>query len=132
MFETVKVVNHVARLRSRCQSPGVPGSSPVSARSSRTSTPRTSYYGSDGASLQMDDKAPAVSQCEEQRWGFNQTIDLWLLLLWSITIIMFVVVTVQKHLPRDINTERPVFSFIRIFIVVQLINTFISLSFSFH
>lgn len=67
VFETVKVVNHASRLRSRCPSPGVPGSSPVSARSSRTSTPRTSYYGSDGASLQMDDKAPPINQCEDQR-----------------------------------------------------------------
>uniref|UniRef100_A0A673WE39 Trafficking kinesin-binding protein 1-like n=1 Tax=Salmo trutta TaxID=8032 RepID=A0A673WE39_SALTR len=48
VFETVKVVNHASRLRSRCHSPGqVPGSSPVSLRSSRASTPRTSYYGSD-------------------------------------------------------------------------------------
>ncbi|XP_076146848.1 trafficking kinesin-binding protein 1-like [Alosa pseudoharengus] len=68
VFETVKVVNQVARLRSRCQSPQVPGSSPVSARSSHTSTPRTSYYGgSDGASLQMEmDKAPTSGHTEDQ------------------------------------------------------------------
>uniref|UniRef100_A0A8C7QMW1 Si:dkey-28e7.3 n=1 Tax=Oncorhynchus mykiss TaxID=8022 RepID=A0A8C7QMW1_ONCMY len=48
VFETVKVVNQASRLRSRCHSPSqVPGSSPVSLRSSRASTPRTSYYGSD-------------------------------------------------------------------------------------
>lgn len=56
VFETVKVVNQAARLRSRCQSPGVPGSSPASTRSSRTGTPRTSYYGSDSASLTLEDK----------------------------------------------------------------------------
>uniref|UniRef100_A0A673ZHE6 Trafficking kinesin-binding protein 1-like n=1 Tax=Salmo trutta TaxID=8032 RepID=A0A673ZHE6_SALTR len=50
VFETVKVVNQASRLRSRCHSPGqVPGSSPVSLRSSCASTPRTSYYGSDSA-----------------------------------------------------------------------------------
>uniref|UniRef100_A0A8C7NU74 Si:dkey-28e7.3 n=1 Tax=Oncorhynchus mykiss TaxID=8022 RepID=A0A8C7NU74_ONCMY len=48
VFETVKVVKQASRLRSRCHSPGqVPGSSPVSLRSSCASTPRTSYYGSD-------------------------------------------------------------------------------------
>ncbi|XP_029286531.1 trafficking kinesin-binding protein 1 [Cottoperca gobio] len=60
VFETVKVVNKVVnkvvRLRSRCHSPGLPGSSPVSTRSSCTSTPRTSYYGSDNASLTLEDK----------------------------------------------------------------------------
>uniref|UniRef100_A0A8C9Y933 Si:dkey-28e7.3 n=1 Tax=Sander lucioperca TaxID=283035 RepID=A0A8C9Y933_SANLU len=39
VFETVKVVNKAVRLRSRCHSPGLPGSSPVSIRSSCTSTP---------------------------------------------------------------------------------------------
>ncbi|KAJ8001983.1 hypothetical protein DPEC_G00175080 [Dallia pectoralis] len=59
VFETVKVANKSARLRSRCPSPGpVPGSSPVS---SRTSTPRTSYYGSDSASVTLDDKPPSGS-----------------------------------------------------------------------
>uniref|UniRef100_A0A3P8XZF7 Uncharacterized protein n=1 Tax=Esox lucius TaxID=8010 RepID=A0A3P8XZF7_ESOLU len=58
VFETVKVANKSVRLRSRCPSPGpVPGSSPGSLRSSRTSTPRTSYYGSDSASLTLEDKA---------------------------------------------------------------------------
>uniref|UniRef100_UPI003AB03F56 trafficking kinesin-binding protein 1 isoform X1 n=1 Tax=Centroberyx gerrardi TaxID=166262 RepID=UPI003AB03F56 len=56
VFETVKVINKAARLRSRCHSPALPGSSPVSTRSSRTSTPRTSYYGSDNASLTLEDK----------------------------------------------------------------------------
>ena len=56
VFETVKVVNKVGRLRSRCHSPGLPGSSPVSIRSSCTSTPRTSYYGSDTVSLTLEDK----------------------------------------------------------------------------
>uniref|UniRef100_A0A8C7CJY7 Si:dkey-28e7.3 n=1 Tax=Oncorhynchus kisutch TaxID=8019 RepID=A0A8C7CJY7_ONCKI len=60
VFETVKVVNQASRLRSRCHSPGqVPGSSPVSLRSSRASTPRTSYYGSDSASLTLEDKPPS-------------------------------------------------------------------------
>ncbi|XP_031720269.1 trafficking kinesin-binding protein 1, partial [Anarrhichthys ocellatus] len=56
VFETVKVVNKAVRLRSRCHSPGLPGSSPVSAHSSCISTPRTSYYGSDNASLTLEDK----------------------------------------------------------------------------
>uniref|UniRef100_A0A3Q1JFW1 Uncharacterized protein n=1 Tax=Anabas testudineus TaxID=64144 RepID=A0A3Q1JFW1_ANATE len=56
VFETVKVVNKSGRLRSQCQSPALPGSSPVSVRSSCTSTPRTSYYGSDNASLTLEDK----------------------------------------------------------------------------
>uniref|UniRef100_A0A665V6D5 Si:dkey-28e7.3 n=1 Tax=Echeneis naucrates TaxID=173247 RepID=A0A665V6D5_ECHNA len=47
VFETVKVVNKVGKMRSRCHSPWLPGSSPVSTHSSCTSTPRTSYYGSD-------------------------------------------------------------------------------------
>ncbi|XP_064806182.1 trafficking kinesin-binding protein 1-like isoform X2 [Oncorhynchus masou masou] len=67
VFETVKVVKQASRLRSRCHSPGqVPGSSPVSLRSSRASTPRTSYYGSDSASLTLEDKPPsAVSRLAE-------------------------------------------------------------------
>ncbi|XP_045547193.1 trafficking kinesin-binding protein 1 isoform X10 [Salmo salar] len=67
VFETVKVVNQASRLRSRCHSPGqVPGSSPVSLRSSRASTPRTSYYGSDSASFTLEDKPPsAVSRLAE-------------------------------------------------------------------
>uniref|UniRef100_A0A3B4T576 Trafficking kinesin-binding protein 1-like n=1 Tax=Seriola dumerili TaxID=41447 RepID=A0A3B4T576_SERDU len=56
VFETVKVVNKVGKLRSRCHSPWLPGSSPVSTRSSCISTPRTSYYGSDNASLTLEDK----------------------------------------------------------------------------
>ncbi|XP_028827250.1 trafficking kinesin-binding protein 1 isoform X2 [Denticeps clupeoides] len=62
VFETVKMVNQAARLRSQCQSPQVPGSgSPASSCSSHNSTPRTSYYGSDGAS--RDDK-PARSNMD--------------------------------------------------------------------
>uniref|UniRef100_A0A673CBE9 Si:dkey-28e7.3 n=1 Tax=Sphaeramia orbicularis TaxID=375764 RepID=A0A673CBE9_9TELE len=57
VFETVKVVNKTGRMRSRCHSPGLPGSSPGSIRSSCTSTPRTSYYGSDNASLTLDIEA---------------------------------------------------------------------------
>lgn len=56
VFETVKVVNKAVRQRSRCHSLGLPGSSPVSTRSSCSSTPRTSYYGSDSASLTLEDK----------------------------------------------------------------------------
>uniref|UniRef100_A0A3Q3LSB3 Trafficking kinesin-binding protein 1-like n=1 Tax=Mastacembelus armatus TaxID=205130 RepID=A0A3Q3LSB3_9TELE len=55
VFETVKVVNKAGKLRSRCHSPGLPGSSPLSVQSSCTSTPRTSYYGSDNASLTLED-----------------------------------------------------------------------------
>lgn len=56
VFETVKVVNKAGRQRSRCHSPGLPGSSPVSAHSSCSSTPRTSYYGSDNTSFTTEDK----------------------------------------------------------------------------
>uniref|UniRef100_A0A8C2Q5J9 Si:dkey-28e7.3 n=1 Tax=Cyprinus carpio TaxID=7962 RepID=A0A8C2Q5J9_CYPCA len=56
VFETVKVANQVARLRSQIHSPQVPGSSPTSLRSSRISTPRTSYYESDNISVSMEDK----------------------------------------------------------------------------
>ncbi len=56
VFETVKVANHAARLRSQINSPQVPGSSPTSLRSSRISTPRTSYYESDNISVNMEDK----------------------------------------------------------------------------
>uniref|UniRef100_A0A3B5M4L5 Si:dkey-28e7.3 n=1 Tax=Xiphophorus couchianus TaxID=32473 RepID=A0A3B5M4L5_9TELE len=52
VFETVKVANKAGRMRSQCHSPGLPGSSPVS---SCTSTPRTSFYGSDNASLILED-----------------------------------------------------------------------------
>ncbi|TKS69181.1 Trafficking kinesin-binding protein 1 106 kDa O-GlcNAc transferase-interacting protein [Collichthys lucidus] len=67
VFETVKVVNKAVRLRSRCHSPGLPGSSPpVSTRSSCISTPRTSYYGSDNASLNLEDKpSPNNAQKED-------------------------------------------------------------------
>ncbi|XP_056264292.1 trafficking kinesin-binding protein 1 isoform X2 [Pseudoliparis swirei] len=64
VFETVKVVNKHVRLRSRGPSPRLPGSSPLSARSSCTSTPRTSYYGSDNASLTLEDK-PSVNNAQK-------------------------------------------------------------------
>ncbi|XP_017572128.1 trafficking kinesin-binding protein 1 isoform X1 [Pygocentrus nattereri] len=66
VFETVKVANQAARLRSRCQSPQVPGSNSASSRSSRTSTPRTSYYGSDSVSFNMEDKPPSATPSQEQ------------------------------------------------------------------
>ncbi|KAI9533871.1 hypothetical protein NQZ68_018239 [Dissostichus eleginoides] len=70
VFETVKVVNKVAmRLRSRCPSPGLPGSSPLSARASCTSTPRTSYYGSDNASLTLEDKPNCNNAQKEDNSG---------------------------------------------------------------
>uniref|UniRef100_A0AAQ5ZLU3 Uncharacterized protein n=1 Tax=Amphiprion ocellaris TaxID=80972 RepID=A0AAQ5ZLU3_AMPOC len=65
VFETVKVANKAVRLRSWCHSPGLPGSSPVSARSSCTSTPRTSYYGSDNASLTLEDK-PSSNNAQKE------------------------------------------------------------------
>ncbi|KAI3352868.1 hypothetical protein L3Q82_019441, partial [Scortum barcoo] len=65
VFETVKVVNKAVRMRSRCHSPGLPGSSPVSTRSSCTSTPRTSYYGSDNASLTLEDK-PSFNNAQKE------------------------------------------------------------------
>uniref|UniRef100_W5LGB1 Si:dkey-28e7.3 n=1 Tax=Astyanax mexicanus TaxID=7994 RepID=W5LGB1_ASTMX len=71
VFETVKVANQVARLRSQCQSPQVPGSNSASSRSSRTSTPRTSYYGSDSVSVNLEDKhassTPSHEQCAESK-----------------------------------------------------------------
>uniref|UniRef100_A0A3Q2EE98 Trafficking kinesin-binding protein 1-like n=1 Tax=Cyprinodon variegatus TaxID=28743 RepID=A0A3Q2EE98_CYPVA len=65
VFETVKVVNKAVRMRSQCLSPGLPGSSPVSAPSSCTSTPRTSYYGSDNASFILEDK-PSSSSAQKE------------------------------------------------------------------
>ncbi|XP_041087430.1 trafficking kinesin-binding protein 1-like isoform X4 [Polyodon spathula] len=81
VFETVKSVNQLAKLRSRCQSSRIPGSgqssaapsslssrisTPLSSRistplSSRISTPRTSYYSSDNGSVVLEDK-PLSSQ----------------------------------------------------------------------
>ncbi|XP_036957849.1 trafficking kinesin-binding protein 1 isoform X1 [Acanthopagrus latus] len=69
VFETVKVVNKAVRRRSHCHSPGLPGSSPVSARSSCTSTPRTSYYGSDNASLTLEDKPSSNNGQKEDNSG---------------------------------------------------------------
>ncbi|GAA6102446.1 trafficking kinesin-binding protein 1 [Tachysurus ichikawai] len=65
VFETVKVANQVSRLRSQCHSPVVPSSSPASSQSSRNSTPRTSYYGSDSVSLNLEDK-PHSATLQEQ------------------------------------------------------------------
>ncbi|PWA16941.1 hypothetical protein CCH79_00012722 [Gambusia affinis] len=62
VFETVKVANKAGRMRSQCHSPGLPGSSPVS---SCTSTPRTSYYGSDNASFILEDKPGSSSTQRE-------------------------------------------------------------------
>ncbi|KAI5101832.1 trafficking kinesin-binding protein 1 isoform X1 [Silurus meridionalis] len=66
VFETVKVANQVARLRSRGQSPQVPSSSPASLGSSRTSTPRTSFYGSDSVSINHEEKSHSVTPLQEQ------------------------------------------------------------------
>uniref|UniRef100_A0A8C4ZUI6 Si:dkey-28e7.3 n=1 Tax=Gadus morhua TaxID=8049 RepID=A0A8C4ZUI6_GADMO len=67
VFETVKVAQ---RLRSRCPSPALPGSSPPSAHSSSASTPRTSYYGSDSASFSMEDRLhPAPPAEPDHRWA---------------------------------------------------------------
>ncbi|MEQ2279938.1 hypothetical protein AMECASPLE_014460 [Ameca splendens] len=65
VFETVKVVNKAGRMRSQCHSPGLPGSSPVSAHSSCTSTPRTSYYCSDNASFILEDKPSSTTAQKE-------------------------------------------------------------------
>ncbi|KAI4900599.1 hypothetical protein NFI96_017280 [Prochilodus magdalenae] len=66
VFETVKVANQAARLRSRCQSPQVPGSDSSSSQSSRTGTPRTSYLGSDSVSLNLDDKSSTATPLKDQ------------------------------------------------------------------
>ncbi|XP_065809335.1 trafficking kinesin-binding protein 1 isoform X1 [Labrus bergylta] len=65
VFETVKVVNKAVRLRSQCPSPGLPGSNPLSTRSSCASTPRTSYYGSDNISITLEDKPSSNSTHKE-------------------------------------------------------------------
>ncbi|XP_030396736.1 huntingtin-associated protein 1 isoform X3 [Gopherus evgoodei] len=59
VFETVKVVNQAVKAKSRAESPqNLPSSKPSSALPSagcsRVSTPRTSYYGSDSASLALE------------------------------------------------------------------------------
>ncbi|XP_044855609.1 huntingtin-associated protein 1 isoform X1 [Mauremys mutica] len=69
VFETVKVVNQAVKAKSRAESPqNLPGSKPSSALPSagcsRVSTPRTSYYGSDSASL-----APESTLGEEKLRG---------------------------------------------------------------
>ncbi|XP_067397397.1 huntingtin-associated protein 1 isoform X2 [Emydura macquarii macquarii] len=71
-FETVKIVNQVVKAKSRAESPqNVPGTKPSSAvpslGCSRISTPRTSCYGSDSASLALDNlESP---QGEEKQRG---------------------------------------------------------------
>ncbi|XP_057218294.1 trafficking kinesin-binding protein 1 isoform X1 [Triplophysa rosa] len=65
VFETVKVANQVTRLRSQSQSPMVPGSSPASLRSSRISTPRTSYHESYSASVNLEDKHSPPKHTED-------------------------------------------------------------------
>ncbi|XP_051957089.1 trafficking kinesin-binding protein 1-like [Xyrauchen texanus] len=65
VFETVKIANQVARLRSQIESPQVPGSSSGSLRSSRISTPRTSYYESDSASFNLEDKHSPPTHTQE-------------------------------------------------------------------
>ncbi|XP_076880779.1 trafficking kinesin-binding protein 1 isoform X2 [Brachyhypopomus gauderio] len=78
VFETVKVANQTARLRSRCHSPQVPASprsnSSSSTASSRSSTPRTSCCGSDSVSVNIEDNPSSVpsqelSCAEEKRLG---------------------------------------------------------------
>ncbi|XP_067825432.1 trafficking kinesin-binding protein 1-like isoform X2 [Heptranchias perlo] len=61
VFETVRAVNQVVKLKSRSQSPqNIPGSSPSSTghsgMSSRFSTPRTSFYGSNTPSIGREDR----------------------------------------------------------------------------
>ncbi|XP_034717364.1 trafficking kinesin-binding protein 1, partial [Etheostoma cragini] len=75
VFETVKVVNKAVKLRSLCHSPGLPGSSPVSIRSSCTSTPRTSYYGSDNASLTLEDKSSSNCALKEDKRSFHPNVS---------------------------------------------------------
>ncbi|XDV51838.1 hypothetical protein PO909_020645 [Leuciscus waleckii] len=65
VFETVKVANHAARLRSQNLSPHVTGSSPASLRSSRISTPRTSYYESDNVSVNLEDKHSPLTHTQD-------------------------------------------------------------------
>ncbi|KAG6929808.1 trafficking kinesin-binding protein 1-like [Chelydra serpentina] len=69
VFETVKVVNQAVKAKSRAESPqNLPSSKPSSALpsagGSRGSTPHTSYYGSDSASL-----APESALGEEKLRG---------------------------------------------------------------
>ncbi|TFK10794.1 UBX domain-containing protein 4 [Platysternon megacephalum] len=67
VFETVKVVNQAVKAKSRAESPqNLPGSKPPSALPSagcsRVSTPRTSYYGSDSASLALENLESAPGE----------------------------------------------------------------------
>ncbi|XP_029768087.1 trafficking kinesin-binding protein 1-like [Terrapene carolina triunguis] len=67
VFETVKVVNQAVKAKSRAESPqNLPGSKPSSALPSagcsRVSTPRTSYYGSDSASLAPENLESALGE----------------------------------------------------------------------
>lgn len=83
VFETVKVANKVGRLRSRCHSPGLPGSSPGSVRSSCTSTPRTSYYGSDNISFTLEER-PSSSQAQKED---NRCVSVYLNTVFMINMI---------------------------------------------
>uniref|UniRef100_A0A8C9QU29 Si:dkey-28e7.3 n=1 Tax=Scleropages formosus TaxID=113540 RepID=A0A8C9QU29_SCLFO len=65
VFETVKAANQAARLRSRCHSPQIPGSSPPSGRSSCVSTPRTSCY----VQVKLCVSVSPCSEVEEKRLG---------------------------------------------------------------
>ncbi|XP_026130652.1 trafficking kinesin-binding protein 1-like [Carassius auratus] len=65
VFETVKVANQGARLRSQILSLQVPGSSPSSLHSSRISTPQTSYYESDNISVNMEDKHSSQTHTQD-------------------------------------------------------------------
>ncbi|XP_034613708.1 trafficking kinesin-binding protein 1-like isoform X1 [Trachemys scripta elegans] len=67
VFETVKVVNQAVKAKSHAESPqNLPGSKPSSALPSagcsRVSTPRTSYYGSDSASLAPENLESALAE----------------------------------------------------------------------
>ncbi|XP_043359443.1 huntingtin-associated protein 1 isoform X1 [Dermochelys coriacea] len=67
VFETVKVVNQAVKAKSRAESPqNLPGSKPSSALPSagcsRVSTPHTSYYGSESASLALENLESALGE----------------------------------------------------------------------
>nr|XP_006004743.1 PREDICTED: trafficking kinesin-binding protein 1 [Latimeria chalumnae] len=77
VFETVKTINQAAKIKSRSVSPqsAIGSSQPSAAQSaaaSRISTPRTSFYGSDSASMVLDEKSqtlilqPETPQAEGQ------------------------------------------------------------------
>ncbi|XP_026874155.2 trafficking kinesin-binding protein 1 isoform X2 [Electrophorus electricus] len=69
VFETVKVANQTARLRSRCHSPLVPASprshSSASTESSQMSTPHTSCYGTESVSVNIEDNSPSITPSQD-------------------------------------------------------------------